>query len=79
MSWFPESDEFGFRGLFREQLMPLLHGDVVPTKRQLLQVVMSIFDPLGLVSLAVVHGKILVQKAWRAKIGWDDKINEDLL
>ncbi|XP_062704047.1 uncharacterized protein LOC134286450 [Aedes albopictus] len=79
MSWFPESDEFGFRGLFREQLMPLLYGDVVPTKRQLLQVVMSIFDPLGLVSLAVVHGKILVQKAWRAKIGWDDKISEDLL
>ncbi|XP_062539161.1 uncharacterized protein LOC134207463 [Armigeres subalbatus] len=79
MSWFPESDEFGFRGLFREQLMPLLHGEIVPTKRQLLQVVMSIFDPLGLVSLVVVHGKILVQKTWRVKIGWDDKINEDLL
>lgn len=79
MSWFPETDEFAFSGLFRDELMPLLQGDVIPTKRQLLQVVMSIFDPLGLISLVVVHGKILIQNVWRANIAWDEKINSEQL
>ncbi|XP_062699445.1 uncharacterized protein LOC134284513, partial [Aedes albopictus] len=75
MSWSPESDEFTFSGLFREELMPLLGGNVIlwlPT------LVMSIFDPLGLVSLVVVHGKILIQNVWRANIEWDSKINNEL-
>lgn len=36
---------------------PLLQGDVIPTKSQLLQMVMSIFELLGLISLVVVHEK----------------------
>lgn len=41
----------------REDLEPLLQGDVIPTKSQLLQMVMSIFELLGLISLVVVHEK----------------------
>ncbi|XP_062715911.1 uncharacterized protein LOC134291768 [Aedes albopictus] len=78
MNWIPDADEFAFTGLFRDELMPLLHGDVIPTKRQLLQVVMSVFDSLGLVSLVIVHGKILIQNVWRANIEWDGKLTSDL-
>lgn len=38
---------------------------------------MSYFDPLGLLSFLLVHGKILLQDIWRAGIQWDQTINDD--
>ncbi|XP_058827505.1 uncharacterized protein LOC131687443 [Topomyia yanbarensis] len=79
MVWIPENDIFVFDGLFKEEIQSLLDGNVTPTKRQVLRVVMSIFDPLGLVAPFVVHGKILVQNIWRSGISWDDRIPDELL
>ncbi|XP_065091276.1 uncharacterized protein LOC135712246 [Ochlerotatus camptorhynchus] len=78
MRWQPINDEFTFRLCLREDVAQLLNGDMIPTKREVLRVVMSVFDPLGLVGAYVVHGKCLVQDIWRSKIGWDQRIPEEI-
>ncbi|XP_055622908.1 uncharacterized protein LOC129766407 [Toxorhynchites rutilus septentrionalis] len=77
--WKPDPDVFVFQGLFREEIRSLLDDTVIPTKRQTLRVVMSIFDPLGLLAVVVVHGKILLQNIWRCKTDWDHSIPDELL
>ncbi|XP_065089395.1 uncharacterized protein LOC135710676 [Ochlerotatus camptorhynchus] len=37
---------------------------------------MGIFDLLGLLSVFLVHGKILLQDQWRAGLQWDEKLPE---
>jgi len=44
------------------------------TKREMLRVVMSLFDSLGFLARFTVRAKILLQDIWRTAIGWDDKI-----
>ncbi|XP_070067147.1 uncharacterized protein [Drosophila virilis] len=49
-----------------------------PTKRRVLSVIISIFDPLGLLGFLNIRGKIILQNIWRSNIGWDDDLtNED--
>ncbi|XP_058456660.1 uncharacterized protein LOC131434043 [Malaya genurostris] len=76
MIWVPNEDVFVFTAQFRPDLQPLLSGEITPTKRQVLQVVMSLFDPLGIVSTFTIHGKILIQDVWRSGIDWDEPITE---
>ncbi|XP_054283573.1 uncharacterized protein LOC129000637 [Macrosteles quadrilineatus] len=45
-----------------------------PTKRQVLQAVMSIYDPLGFITPITMKGKILVQNLWKLNIQWDEVI-----
>ncbi|XP_055589038.1 uncharacterized protein LOC129741339 [Uranotaenia lowii] len=78
MVWYPEKDVFSFSLNFREDVIKILTEGTVPTKREILKVVMSIYDPLGLISAFVIHGKIIIQDVWRAKIGWDEKISPEL-
>lgn len=44
------------------------------TKRSILSTTFKIFDPLGLLSLCTIKPKILMQKLWQAKVGWDDTV-----
>ena len=45
------------------------------TKRELLQVVASIFDPLGLISPFALRGKIILQDLWKQRYDWDQEVN----
>ena len=49
------------------------------TKRVMLSIVSSTYDPLGLVSPIVVVGRILFQEAVRLKLSWDEMVPSDLL
>ena len=78
MNWQPQSDHFCFVFKFvniKEKILKFLE---IPTKRQVLSVVMSVFDPFGFVANFMVTGKILVQKTWKAGIQWDDALPENL-
>ena len=44
------------------------------TRRGILSIVSSIFDPLGLVSPITLRAKTLIQHLCRKKLGWDDEI-----
>ena len=46
----------------------------VPTKRQLASDVARTFDIMGWFAPATITGKIMLQKLWELKIGWDDKV-----
>lgn len=45
-----------------------------PTKREVLKLVMSIFDPFGFLSFFTITCKILLQEIWKKKLKWDEQI-----
>ena len=47
------------------------------TKRKVLSLVSSIYDPLGWVSPLTVRGKMFIQTLWKEKMGWDQNLNPD--
>lgn len=75
--WNHARDTLGFNVNFRTTPESVLQGDVLPTKRQVTSAVMSVFDPLGLVSPVTMIGKCLIQEIWRSGIGWDDPITTE--
>ncbi|KAH8234499.1 hypothetical protein KR032_001140, partial [Drosophila birchii] len=79
MYWDPSNDVFKSTFRFARFKRDVLNGETVPTKREALQVLMSIFDPLGLLSCYTIGLKMLLQKVWRTGIGWDEELPEELL
>ncbi|XP_062717003.1 uncharacterized protein LOC134292164 [Aedes albopictus] len=78
MKWLPKEDVFVYSVALRDDLSKILVDEYVPTKREVLKVVMSLFDPLGFISFFLIHGKILIQDIWARGTQWDEKITEDL-
>ncbi|XP_044573440.1 uncharacterized protein LOC123257680 [Drosophila ananassae] len=79
MSWDPHKDVFKFLCRFARLKRDVLAENVVPTKREVLQVLMSIFDPLGFLSCHTIGLKILLQRIWRLNIDWDQELPEKIL
>ncbi|XP_055632521.1 uncharacterized protein LOC129772999 [Toxorhynchites rutilus septentrionalis] len=78
MKWLPKEDRFVYTVNLREDLRAIVDETHIPSKREVLKVVMSLFDPLGLISHLLVHGKVIIQGTWALGIGWDEPINCDL-
>lgn len=55
----------------------ILSGQRTPTKRELLRTLMSIYDPIGLISQFTIRLKILMQDTFRSKMDWDERITEE--
>lgn len=53
----------------------IFNGSKLPTKREILRTLMSIFDPLGLLSNFLIHLKILLQEVWRTQMDWDERLS----
>ncbi|XP_064635262.1 uncharacterized protein LOC135492633 [Lineus longissimus] len=53
--------------------------DRPPTKRGVLSILSSVYDPLGLVSPYVLLAKIIFQDLCRSSIGWDDNMPDSHL
>ena len=51
--------------------------DVIPTKRNVIKAIASIYDPLGLLNPIVVQMKTFFQRLCSAKYDWDDLITND--
>ena len=67
--WDTVSDTFTFR--FRPKQSPR-------TKRGMMQVIASLFDPPGFVSPFILNAKILLQEIWRQGLDWDEEINTEI-
>ena len=68
IQWSAESDEFYFKIVIKER--PL-------TRRGILSVMSSIYDPLGLLSPVILPVKVILQELCRLKLGWDDTIPDE--
>ncbi|XP_058826497.1 uncharacterized protein LOC131686249 [Topomyia yanbarensis] len=78
MTWKPTVDVFTFETATRDDIKTLVDSLAVPTKRQVLRTIMSLFDPSGLVAHFIIHGKTLMQEIWRTGTDWDQEIPENL-
>ncbi|XP_075167717.1 uncharacterized protein LOC142239844 [Haematobia irritans] len=78
MCWNKKEDCFEFKIKFFGLNSEVLKGNRLPTKREMLKIVMSAFDPFGLIADFLLHGKILVQHCWKHDMDWDDIIPEHL-
>ncbi|XP_062702323.1 uncharacterized protein LOC115254316 [Aedes albopictus] len=77
MSWNTQADVFVFAVVMHDDLKPYLMEEKLPTKRILLRIVMSCFDPLGLWTLFTVFGKMIIQDLWRNGCSWDDVVDDN--
>ncbi|XP_045772958.1 uncharacterized protein LOC123872620 [Maniola jurtina] len=77
LRWLVKEDALAFNVGLRNTSEELMNGRKIPTKREVMSVVMSTFDPLGFATPVLIQGKKLIQDIWRTKIDWDEKIHED--
>ena len=70
VSWFVETDTFGFKVSIKEKPC---------TRRGILSVVSSVYDPLGMATPFVLPAKLLLQNLCRKGLAWDDEIPSNYL
>jgi hypothetical protein len=70
LRWDVELDQFGFQLTVKDE--PL-------TKRGLLSIVSSVFDPLGFVGPYTLRAMMILQELCRQKCGWDDPLPDKQL
>ncbi|XP_055923385.1 uncharacterized protein LOC129953880 [Eupeodes corollae] len=78
MFWDTTTDSFNFETKFHRIPQKVLESRRPPTKRELLGIVMAIFDPFGFLADFLIFSKILVQECWKVSIDWDDPIPTEL-
>ena len=69
--WEVNSDTFYF--VFDEYVNNVL------TRRIILSIVSSVYDPLGMISPLIIYGRILFQESNRLKLNWDEPLPESLI
>ena len=71
VQWNVNHDKFTFK---------IAAKDKPPTRRGILSIVSSVYDPLGFISPYVLQAKMILQELCRKKLKWDDHIlDSDLL
>lgn len=78
MHWISSSDKFIFILKFHKVPEDVLKMKRIPTKRELLCIAMSVFDPFGFVADFMVSIKLLMQEVWKCKIQWDEKLPHEI-
>ena len=68
--WRVETDTLGFQVTCLEK---------AASRRGVLSVVSSVYDPLGMVAPFILSGKIIVHELCRLRLGWDDQIPYEIL
>ncbi|XP_075167713.1 uncharacterized protein LOC142239838 [Haematobia irritans] len=71
ISWYTSDDTFRFE--FRPSKL-YSHN----TKRSILSLTSTLFDPMGLLSPLIIKSKILLQKLWILKCDWDESVPQEI-
>ncbi|XP_057308246.1 uncharacterized protein LOC130646124 [Hydractinia symbiolongicarpus] len=69
MLWNPNTDYFTFK---------VVNKPSPETKRGILSLTSSIFDPLGILTPFILEGKLIIQSLWKSKIDWNEEIPTEL-
>ncbi|XP_053956131.1 uncharacterized protein LOC128861773 [Anastrepha ludens] len=72
--WLPWSDEQTFFAKFDASICG---NNSSVTKRSVLRVIMSVYDPLGLIGFFMIQAKIIMQNIWRSGVTWDAPVQKD--
>ncbi|XP_062537997.1 uncharacterized protein LOC134206311 [Armigeres subalbatus] len=72
LTWIPSSDILRF-----QFIIPSLDSDTVLTKRSVLSVIATLFDPLGLLGAAITTAKIFMQLLWTIRDKNEQPLNWD--
>lgn len=77
LNWDSSKDTITFN--FDNKKIPdsVVNKNENPTKREMLSIIMSIYDPLGILLPLTIRSKILLQDVWRRKCSWDEKLTEE--
>lgn len=76
--WKVDQDVFTFQLKFSRIAKDIISLERSPTKRELLAIAMSIYDPFGFISNFTIYIKILIQKVWKEGMAWDDPIPDHI-
>ncbi|XP_058448836.1 uncharacterized protein LOC131428813 [Malaya genurostris] len=76
MWWDTSNDRLTFKVSWTRFDEALLMGTRRPTKNEVLRVLMTIFDPLGLISNYLMQLKITLQEVWRSGVQWGELIKD---
>ncbi|XP_053692620.1 uncharacterized protein LOC128741069 [Sabethes cyaneus] len=76
MWWCTKTDCFTYKINWDRLGRDLLEGARCPTKREVLRIMMTIYDPLGLIAHYLMYLKVLMQEIWRTGAGWDDNVDQ---
>ena len=68
IKWYMETDEIGVDVKIKER---------PNTKRGILSLLSSTFDPLGIVSPVILKARLILQEEHRHQLNWDEKISEE--
>lgn len=74
MFWDTSKDEFKFQLNFNRIEPMVMERKRIPTKREFLAIVMSVYDPFGFLADFLVYMKVLLQLVWRSGIDWDQPL-----
>ncbi|XP_063368821.1 uncharacterized protein LOC134657197 [Cydia amplana] len=72
--WNPNEDTLGFDVSLKKLSENIIHGKERPTKRDILRVVMSIFDVYGFLAPFTINGRLIVQLTWHLGVTWDEQV-----
>ncbi|XP_017470509.1 PREDICTED: uncharacterized protein LOC108362157 [Rhagoletis zephyria] len=74
MFWNTNKDTFEFHFKFHKVPKDVLECKRPPTKREMLGIVMSVYDPFGLLANFMIYTKLLLQATWKMQITWDEPL-----
>lgn len=81
MSWDADTDLIRYISKFKsvEEFFKSINLAKFPvwTKRKILQLSATVFDPLGLISPYTVKARSILQELWKVSVDWDDKIPDE--
>ena len=72
LRWIPALDKLHLAA------KPILTSDHLVTKREVLQNLSKVFDPLGFVASVIIRAKMLMQTLWQQKVMWDEPLQDNL-
>lgn len=75
--WDTAKDEFAFKLDLHNVSPDVAAFRKPPTRRQVLSVTMSVYDPFGMLCEIMLYAKLLNQEICRVGCGWDDQISTD--
>ena len=52
--------------------------ELADTRRKVISLTASIFDPIGFLAPFIVRAKIFLQSLWKLRQGWDEKVPEEI-